>query len=169
MSTTSSYAETFDGVIVDVLSKHVDQRGWLAELFRNDSDSPLPKPEMGYISYTHKGQRRGPHEHVRQSDVFVFLGPYRLFLWDNRESSATYGIKTSFTFNQHELVRVVIPPGVVHAYLSLDGGLVMNFPDALYGGDNRRSIIDEIRHEDDPSSPFRLWDVDSIYVNGGSR
>ena len=53
---------------------------------------------------------------------------------------------------------VVIPPGVVHAYRNVgeSDAYVLNFPDALYAGDGKKEPIDEIRHEDDPDSPFQF-------------
>lgn len=57
---------------------------------------------------------------------------------------------------------VVIPPGVVHAYKNIGSvdGVVMNFPDRLYAGPGRTEPVDEIRHEDDPESPFKIDDED---------
>ena len=53
---------------------------------------------------------------------------------------------------------VVIPPGVVHAYKNVGGdqGLVFNCPDRLYKGPGRKDPVDEIRHEHDPKSPFKM-------------
>jgi dTDP-4-dehydrorhamnose 3,5-epimerase len=47
---------------------------------------------------------------------------------------------------------------VVHAYRNVGGepGLVFNCPDRLYKGPGRKEPVDEIRHEDDPASPFQL-------------
>ena len=48
---------------------------------------------MAYVSVTKPGVIRGPHEHVNQTDMFVFVGPgeFELHLWDRRESSPTKG------------------------------------------------------------------------------
>jgi dTDP-4-dehydrorhamnose 3,5-epimerase len=55
-------------------------------------------------------------------------------------------------------VSVLVPPGVVHGYRNTgtDGGIVYNVPNRLYAGVGRKGLIDEIRHEDDPDSPFKL-------------
>ena len=57
-----------EGVIVRRLDKYHDERGWLAELFRDDE---LPgeefRPAMAYTSTTKPGVRRGPHEHAEQA------------------------------------------------------------------------------------------------------
>ena len=33
---------------------------------------------------------------------------------------------------------------------------VLNFPDTLYAGRGKKEPVDEIRHESDPDSPFKL-------------
>ena len=55
-------------------------------------------------------------------------------------------------------MAVIIPAGVVHAYRNVgtEPGVVFNCPNRLYKGPGRRYPVDEIRHEDDPASPFRL-------------
>ena len=53
---------------------------------------------------------------------------------------------------------LIIPPGVVHAYKNVGGaaGIVFNCPNRLYKGPGRKEPVDEIRHEEDPDSRFRL-------------
>ena len=53
---------------------------------------------------------------------------------------------------------MIIPPGVVHAYQNVDDmpGLLLNFPNQLYRGPQRQEPVDEIRHEEDPFSPFKV-------------
>src|ERR1051325_10655899 len=81
-----------DVVIYD-LRKFVDERGWLAELFRLDELAEEFYPQMTYISSTLPGVTRGPHEHVHQADLFCFIGPsnFKIRMWDNRADSETYG------------------------------------------------------------------------------
>jgi dTDP-4-dehydrorhamnose 3,5-epimerase len=53
---------------------------------------------------------------------------------------------------------VIIPKGVVHAYRNIGAsqGMVLNFPNRLYAGTGKKSPVDEIRHEVEANSPFRL-------------
>ena len=102
-----------EGVIIKELNQFNDQRGWLAEIFREDESSF--RPVMSYISVTKPGIGRGPHEHMEQSDFFCFLGHFRLYLWDNRKGSATCGKKLVFDA-EGRLFTAIVPPGVVHAY-----------------------------------------------------
>lgn len=145
------------GVGIGLLSKNKDERGWLAEAYRND-DTPLI-PAMSYVSLTHPGIARGPHEHVDQTDMFVFMkGHWIIRLWDAREGSETLGNMT--TLEIKEPMKVLVPKGVVHAYYNASvfrDGLVVNFPDRLYKGHGRKERADEIRHES--NKEFDMSDI----------
>ena len=152
------------GPIADVLwtplRKFHDQRGWLCELFRHDELPAAFHPVMAYISVTEPGVARGPHEHVDQADCFCFLGPsnFRVYLWDNRPASPTFWTFQSEVVGVDRPMTLVVPPGVVHAYRNVGGepGVVINCPNRLFRGPGRKEIVDEIRHEDQPDSPFQL-------------
>lgn len=149
-----------DDVLLRALSKSSDSRGWLCEVFRRDELPAGVDPAMGYLSMTEPGVLRGPHEHRYQTDCFCFLGPshFKIYLWDNRPGSPTYGIYQEEVVGTSRPLCVVIPPGVVHGYRNVgrSRGLVLNFPDQLYRGDGKQHPVDEIRHEDDPFSPFKI-------------
>ncbi len=149
-----------EGVFVIDLSRHEDDRGYLIETFRRDELPARIEPAMSYLSVTLPGQSRGPHEHVNQTDMFSFTGPgdFRLKLWDNRESSPTYGNYTEVVLGETRPATVIVPPGVVHGYANVSDkpAAVLNYPDRLYRGEGKREDIDEIRHEDDPDCPFKL-------------
>jgi dTDP-4-dehydrorhamnose 3,5-epimerase len=151
-----------EGVVVRELRKFVDERGWLAELFRHDDLTEEFRPRMAYTSVTQPGVQRGPHEHAGQADYFCFLGPsnFKLRMWDNRESSPTFRRVMTLFVGEDSPKSVIIPLGVVHAYRNIGHlpGVVINCPNRLYMGENRREEIDEIRHEDDPDTIFRLDD-----------
>ena len=148
------------GVEVVQLKKFSDARGWLIESFRHDEMSREYHPAMGYSSETLPGVCRGPHEHVDQADLFVFMGPgvFRMWLWDNRKDSPTYNSKWVFEGGDGNPIRVLVPKGVVHAYKNISKipAMVHNFPNQLYAGDKKKSPIDEIRHEDDPHTIYQL-------------
>jgi dTDP-4-dehydrorhamnose 3,5-epimerase len=148
------------GVIWRPLRKYDDPRGWLCELFRQDEVPAEFHPVMGYISLSHAEVARGPHEHAEQADFFCFLGPgnFKVYLWDNRKRSPTYQARQVETVGADRPMALIIPPGVVHAYknLSNEPGLVFNCPNRLFRGPGRKSPVDEIRHEDEPHSPFQL-------------
>ena len=149
-------------VVVRDLRKFVDERGWLAELFRHDELAEEFYPTMAYISSTQPGVTRGPHEHVDQADLFCFIGPsnFKLRLWDNRADSETYNHVMTLFAGFDNPRSVLVPKGVVHAYRNVGHvpGIVINCPNRLYMGTNKREEIDEIRHEDDPETIFRIED-----------
>ena len=150
------------GVVIHDLRKLNDRRGWLCELFRHDELGAEFFPTMAYISSTNLNVTRGPHEHVDQADLFCFLGPsnFKLRMWDNRPDSPTFGNVMTIILGADDPKAVVVPQGVVHAYQNIGpvDGIVVNCPNRLYMGEGRREQVDEIRHEDDPDTPFRMDD-----------
>ena len=148
------------GVIVRKLAKAADSRGWLAELYRNDELDGEFFPTMAYISSTNPGITRGPHEHREQADFFCFIGPsnFKLRMWDNREDSETFRCVTTIVVGQENPSAVLVPAGVVHAYQNIGEteGIVINCPNKLYRGPGRREEVDEIRHESDSQTIFRM-------------
>ena len=129
-----------NGVITKPIKKFLDERGWLAEVFREDQLGGIPRPAMSYISVTVPGIARGPHEHVHQTDYFCFLGPsnFKIALWDNRKDSSTFGETMTLFAGADNPMMVIVPPGVVHGYKNIgeETGMVVNFPDKLYRGVN---------------------------------
>src|SRR5262249_21989912 len=134
-----------DGVLWKPLKKYHDQRGWLLELFRHDELPPEFHPVMAYISMTEPGVARGPHEHADQADCFCFLGPsnFKLYLWDSRPKSPTYGNMQTEVVGVDKPMFVIIPAGVVHAYKNVGGEqrIVFNCPNRLYKGPGRKEPV----------------------------
>jgi dTDP-4-dehydrorhamnose 3,5-epimerase len=151
-----------DGVVVRPLKKFVDERGWLAELFRHDELEVEFYPTMAYMSITEPGVTRGPHEHEDQADLFCFIGPsnFKVRVWDNRPDSPTFNNVMTVYGGFDNPLSILIPKGVVHAYKNVGSvpGAVINCPNRLFMGEGRRDPIDEIRHEDDPATPYRIDD-----------
>jgi len=149
-------------VMVNELKRYEDERGWLMELFRSDELTQELMPAMAYVSMTRPGVTRGPHEHVDQADLFCFLGPstFRLYLWDNRMDSPSFNQSFRIELGEKRPGVVIVPKGVVHAYKNIGtvDGIVYNAPNQLYAGENREESVDEVRHEDDTESRFKLDD-----------
>jgi dTDP-4-dehydrorhamnose 3,5-epimerase len=151
-----------NGVVVRQLVRNLDSRGWLTEIFRSDELDEEFFPAMGYISSTNPGVTRGPHEHWDQADYFCFIGPsnFKLRLWDNRKDSETFLCRSTFVVGQDNPATVLIPKGVVHAYQNVGDidGIVINCPNRLYRGPGRKEEVDEIRHENDGDTAYRMDD-----------
>jgi dTDP-4-dehydrorhamnose 3,5-epimerase len=152
-------------VIWRPLKKYHDPRGWLCELFRHDELSAEFHPVMAYISMTEPGVARGPHEHIDQSDCFCFLGPsnFKVYLWDGRQEAPTHGARQTDVVGADKPMLLIVPPGVVHAYKNVGEtqGIVFNCPNRLYKGWGRKGWVrgqgvDEVRHEEEKGSRFRL-------------
>lgn len=147
-------------VVVKNLVKYVDERGWLGELYRSDEIAPEAMPVMTYVSFTHPGVSRGPHEHADQTDNFGFIGPsdFKVFLWDNRKSSPTYMTRQIVFCGENAPKSIAIPPGVIHAYRNVGGksGMVVNMPNRLFAGVGKKDPVDEIRYEGIADSPYKL-------------
>ena len=151
-----------NGVVVRKLVRNLDSRGWLTELFRSDELDAEFLPAMSYISSTNPGVCRGPHEHRDQADYFCFIGPsdFKLRLWDNRRDSETFLCRSTLIVGQDNPATVLIPAGVVHAYQNVGevDGIVINCPNRLYRGAGRKEEVDEIRHENDADTVYRMDD-----------
>lgn len=151
-----------EGVIIRPLAIHVDSRGWLCELFRQDELEEGSVPVMGYASMTRVGVVRGPHEHEKQTDCFAFIGPssFQIYLWDNRKDSSSYLKKYTAVYGEASPTQLIIPPGVVHVYKNIGtvDGIVYNAPNRLYRGEGGEDSVDEVRYEDDPEHRFSLDD-----------
>jgi dTDP-4-dehydrorhamnose 3,5-epimerase len=147
-----------EGVIIKKLKKFDDQRGWLAEFYRQDETGY--RPVMAYISVTNPGQVRGPHEHVNQSDYFVFVGPgnFEVHFWDRREGSPTNGRHETTAAGEIDPCLIIVPPGVVHGYKCISDipAWGMNLPDKLWRGEGKKEEVDEIRWETDPDSSYKI-------------
>lgn len=151
---------TIEGVVVKDIVKFIDERGWLAEVFRKDEMAKESVPLMGYISMTLPHVSRGPHEHIQQTDNFGFLGPsnFKIYLWDNRKESSTFMVRQIVYAGEDSPKSLLVPPGVAHAYTNVGSkvGMVVNFPNKLFAGEGKKGEIDEVRHEDDPETIFKL-------------
>jgi dTDP-4-dehydrorhamnose 3,5-epimerase len=148
------------GVVIAPIKAFTDQRGWLMEIYREDQLPSEVHPVMAYISQTEPGVTRGPHEHVHQTDYFVFVGPgdFELCLWDARPDSPTCGHKWVQRCGQSYPCSAIVPPGVIHGYKNVSPlpGWVFNAPNRLYAGHGKREPVDEIRHEDHAESQYRV-------------
>ncbi len=150
------------GVEIREPKKFSDERGWLCELFRQDEIKDGKYPVMSYLSMTKPGVARGPHEHRFQTDYICFFGlsKFKMYLWDNRPKSDTFGDSFSFEAKENSVVMIIIPPGVVHAYKNIGAieGVIFNAPDRLYAGVNREKAVDEIRYEEQSDKRFKIDD-----------
>ena len=142
-----------EGIIIEKLTKFSDERGFIVETFRADNLPGDLQSVMSYVYYTRPRIARGPHEHLKQTDIFCFIGPgnFKIKLWDNRKESKTYRCCMEIVGGEDNPIRVIVPPGIVHGYKNISeevDGMVLNYPDKLYRGQGKKEEVDEIRHEE---------------------
>lgn len=148
------------GVRVEALPVFKDPRGSLHELFRVDEIPAGFKPLMACSSWSHAGVARGPHQHIGQDDYFTFAGPsdFRVYLWDDRPGAGGPAKGWFINTGEQAPTRIHVPRGVVHAYKNVGQtlGLVVTVTSLLFKGEGRRDPVDEIRHELNPQSPYKI-------------
>jgi dTDP-4-dehydrorhamnose 3,5-epimerase len=148
------------GVSISRLPIHNDARGSLHEIWRQDEIPEGFNPKMACASWTHPGVQRGPHEHVEQDDYFIFAGPsdFQVALWDARTKAV--GADRGWLLHCGEScpIQLHVPRGVVHGYRNVGKvtGLVITVASVLFQGEGRTGSVDEIRHEENPETPFQF-------------
>ncbi len=146
------------GVVVRELRKNADDRGYLMELLRNDWPDIFTRFGQAYVSLNYPGVIRAWHYHKVQHDLFTCVsGMVKVPLHDAREGSPTKGETMTFVIGEDHPVAILIPPGVLHGYVTLGvkPSLLVNFPNEVYDA----AKPDEFRvPHDDPSIGYD-WTV----------
>lgn len=124
-------------VQVRPLRWHVDARGALVELHREEWHRPSPAGEVRlrrrgevaqvYVSTTAEGVVKGWHLHARQSDRFTVLrGAVLLALYDVRAHAQAVllggelpPVHEVLLHPERNAAQVVVPPGWAHGWLAL--------------------------------------------------
>jgi len=110
-----------EGVYVEKLETHLDERGFFREVVRASVFS------MGIAQVSHslmyQGVIKAWHKHVYQWDLlYVVNGVLKVVLWDGREGSETYKELNEFMFGDNQEARtIIIPTGVWHGCKCLSG------------------------------------------------
>lgn len=123
-----------DGVIIRPLSKHVDERGYVMEILRDD-DPEFVKFGQVYVSTCYPRIVKAWHGHTRQTDHFcVVKGNAKIGLWDRRPQSPTHGETMSLVIGEQNPCLVVIPPGVWHGQMAVgtEMSILVNVPTEHY-------------------------------------
>jgi dTDP-4-dehydrorhamnose 3,5-epimerase len=147
-----------DGVQIKTLERHVDDRGWVMEILRDDDDMFIDFGQV-YVSTCFPGVVKAWHCHEKQTDSFcVLVGNAKIGLYDDREGSPTCGEAQAVVAGELNPVVVQIPPLVWHGFTALEGrtAMVLNVPTEHYD----REQPDELRREPfDPEIPFE-WSTE---------
>jgi dTDP-4-dehydrorhamnose 3,5-epimerase len=148
---------TVPGKIVGVrlrhLLVHADDRGSLAEFFRDEWDTGV-RPLQWNITHSETGVLRGVHVHPHHTDYLVVArGHATVGLRDLRRGSPTEGQVVIMEILGERLSGLTIPPGVAHGFLFRQPST------HIYGVSEYWSPADELRcHWADPALEI-AWPV----------
>src|SRR6478735_2149046 len=106
-----------EGVKVKKLVKHCDDRGFFAELVRDDEPELLSNFGQASWSMSYPGVIKAFHYHEKQDDLWFFpSGNAQVVLYDLREDSSTHGETDVYYLGEENPVMLLIPKGVAHGY-----------------------------------------------------
>ncbi len=137
-----------EGVIIEKLISHKDQRGYFIELLRSKNN--IAQEGIGQISHSlvYGGVVKAWHAHKYQTQWnYVVNGLIYVGLYDNRKDSKTYGKTMTFLAGDNqEKIIYKFPPGVLHGYKCIDGPM-----NIIYITSGEYDLDDEIRinHDDE--------------------
>jgi dTDP-4-dehydrorhamnose 3,5-epimerase len=146
-------AKSIDGVKVRSTPNHVDHRGSVFEIFEglNDYwDTPVVYAYQFSVR-PHAMKGWGLHEH-KLDRYTIISGEVLLFLWDDRDGSATRGVVQKVVMSDRGTRQVTIPVGVWHLSVNLgdEEARLVNFPTEVY----HHSAPDRLLLDwDDPAVP----------------
>ncbi|MGY6210917.1 dTDP-4-dehydrorhamnose 3,5-epimerase family protein [Cytobacillus firmus] len=106
-----------NGVKVKKIIKHCDDRGFFAELVRDDEQELLTKFGQASWSMTYPGVIKAFHYHEKQDDLWFFpSGNAQVVLYDLRVNSSTKGETDVYYMGEENPILLLIPKGVAHGY-----------------------------------------------------
>jgi dTDP-4-dehydrorhamnose 3,5-epimerase len=112
-----------EGVILQDLVTHADERGFFREIIRVTDD--FFKEGFGQWSHSlmYQGVVKAWHVHQLQIDWwYVGIGVLKVALHDTRSGSATFRETMDLQMGENQTVRVLrIPPGVAHGCKCISG------------------------------------------------
>ncbi|MGE7780373.1 dTDP-4-dehydrorhamnose 3,5-epimerase family protein [Peribacillus sp. NPDC097264] len=105
-----------EGVISKKLTKHSDDRGFFAEVVRDDDHLLTHFGQLSW-STSYPGVIKAFHYHEEQDDLWFFpSGNAQVVLYDLREHSSTKGETNVYYMGENNPIILLIPKGVAHGY-----------------------------------------------------
>lgn len=105
-----------DGVQIFEIKKNADDRGFLAEIWRESQIHDFSPRQLNF-TLAHPGVIKAFHFHEKQSDLwFCTSGNIEAVLYDRREDSKTFGETQKVILGEHHSAAILIPPNVAHGY-----------------------------------------------------
>jgi len=144
-----------DGVIIEPLVRHSDDRGNLVELLTSRT-GPVENFVHSYIVTAAPGSVRAWVYHKLQHDRLHFTtGLFKIVLYDIREDSPSFGTLSVLEAGLNNPIRLVLPPFVVHGVCNIgeSEAYFINMPTQLYDLKNPDKY--RIQHPS-PDIPFEF-------------
>lgn len=140
--------DLIDGVRIEPLLVHPDDRGFFMELARlgkglatNMVPDDARKIQVSF-TLTYPGTIKAIHYHAEQTDLWAPLsGMVQVFLYDLRRHSKTFGSINTIYAGRLRPWEILIPPGVGHGYKALGVEPIQ----LLYFTDRHYNPADELR------------------------
>ena len=141
-------SDLIDGVRIEPLEVHPDDRGFFMELARlgkglaarivPDGDRQIQVS----FTLTYPGTIKAIHYHSEQTDLWAPVsGMVQTFLYDLRRNSKTFGLINTIYVGRLRPWEILIPPGVGHGYKALGVEPIQ----LLYITDRHYNPADEFR------------------------
>jgi dTDP-4-dehydrorhamnose 3,5-epimerase len=141
-------ADLIDGVRIEPLQVHPDDRGFFTEIARLGkglASGMVPDGTRNIqvsFTLTYPGTIKAIHYHSEQTDLWAPVsGMLQIFLCDLRRQSKTFGLINTLYVGRFRPWEILIPPGVGHGYKAL-GIEPINL---LYFTDRHYNPADELR------------------------
>jgi len=141
-----------EGVKIRALVRHLDERGYLMEILRDD-DEEFVKFGQVYLTTCNPGIVKAWHCHEKQTDNLCLVkGAAKVGLWDGHRSQTVI-------LSELEPKLLQVPPGIWHGFTALGGDpcYILNIPTEHYERENP----DELRKDPfDPEIEYQ-WEPQS--------
>ncbi|MFI5057721.1 MAG: dTDP-4-dehydrorhamnose 3,5-epimerase family protein [Candidatus Acidiferrales bacterium] len=134
--------DLIDGVVVEPMQVHPDDRGFFAELARLGSQGIAARMVADgrrqiqiSTTLTYPGTIKAIHYHYEQTDLWApIAGMLQVFLYDMRRGSKTFGLINTLYVGQLRPWEILIPSGVGHGYkvLGTQPAQLVYFTDRFY-------------------------------------
>ena len=155
-------ADLIDGVRIEALQVHPDDRGFFMEVGRLGKGLAASMTPEGarqiQVSFTltYPGTIKAIHYHSEQTDLWTPLsGMVQVFLYDLRRHSRTFGAINTIFAGRFRPWQILIPPGVGHGYKALGVEAIQ----LLYFTDRHYNPVDELRIPyNDPNIAYD-WEI----------
>jgi dTDP-4-dehydrorhamnose 3,5-epimerase len=140
--------DLIDGVQIESLAVHPDDRGFFMEVGRLGKGLAAKMTPEGarqiQVSFTltYPGTIKAIHYHSEQTDLWTPVGGMvQVFLYDLRRDSKTFGAINTIYVGKFRPWQILIPPGVGHGYKALGVEPIQ----LLYFTDRHYNPADELR------------------------